>query len=282
MAPAWGTGKEPDPFVPRGLDWVRIFLRAVPIAVVTVVGLLLLLACRVIERPLCGMRRPVTPWIAMAVCRVDCRILGFRPRITGEPMRADGVIVSNHVSWLDILVLNSVQPVYFVAKSEVASWPGIGWLARATGTVFLERKRNKAAEHRDLFVTRLGYGHRLLFFPEGTSTDGLRVLPFKPTLFEAFFNDALRDRLEIQPVSLRYSAPIGGDPAFYGWYGTMDFAQSLLQVLAVRRQGNVDIVRHSPVAVRDFHNRKQLAAHVEGLCRSGVTGARNTHDGQNG
>ena len=95
-------------------------------------------------------------------------------------------VVANHASWLDIFALNAPQRIYFVSKDEVRDWPGIGWLARATGTVFIARKSREAGVQARLFETRMAAGHRLLFFPEGTSTDGRRVLPFKTTLFAAF------------------------------------------------------------------------------------------------
>ncbi|MGR3467474.1 MAG: lysophospholipid acyltransferase family protein, partial [Shimia sp.] len=155
--------------------------------------------------------------------------------------------------------LNAPTPLYFVSKAEVAGWPGIGWLARATGTVFIARRRTEAATHRALFETRLAAGHRLLFFPEGTSTDGRRVLPFKPTLFAAFFTEAFRRELRIQPVSVVYTAPVGQDDRFYGWWGDMGFGAHLLNCLMVERPGDVKIVYHPPVSIRDFGDRKALA-----------------------
>jgi 1-acyl-sn-glycerol-3-phosphate acyltransferase len=130
--------------------------------------------------------------------------MGLGRDVSGVPMRGEGAYVANHSSWLDILVLNASKRMYFVAKAEVAGWAGIGWLARGTGTVFVRRDRAEAAKQAALFETRLHAGHRLLFFPEGTSTDGLRVLPFRPTLFAAFFADGLRDSLQVQPVSVAY------------------------------------------------------------------------------
>ncbi len=122
-------------------------------------------------------------------------------------MHEKGAVVANHSSWLDIFTLNASQRIYFVAKSEVSGWPGIGWLARATGTVFITRKGTEAKRQQDLFEARLRAGHQLLFFPEGTSTDALRVLPFKPTLFQAFFTHGLDRVLFIQPVTVVYHAP---------------------------------------------------------------------------
>jgi len=185
-------------------------------------------------------------------------------------MRAPGAYVANHVSWLDIFVLNAGKRVYFVAKSEVRGWGGIGWLARGTGTVFIRRDRREAVAQTRLFEDRLIAGHHLLFFPEGTSTDGRQVLNFKPTLFEAFLSKRLRDRLRVQPVTLRYSAPQGVDDRFYGWWGDMEFGPSLLQILAAPRQGAVTVIYHPPLPVAAGLDRKHLARQAEAAVRFGL------------
>ena len=181
-----------------------------------------------------------------------------------------GAVVANHGSWLDIFALNACQRVYFVAKSEVANWPGIGWLARATGTVFIRRDPREAKAQQQLFEDRIRAGHHLLFFPEGTSTDARRVLPFKPTLFAAFYSHGLEKVMQIQPVTVIYRAPEGEDPRFYGWWGKMDFGPHLLKILAAPRQGEVEVVFHEPVDVADFPSRKLLAAHCEAAVRSAM------------
>jgi 1-acyl-sn-glycerol-3-phosphate acyltransferase len=200
-------------------------------------------------------------------------ILGIRHRVRGRPMRGRGAVVANHAGWLDIFTLNAAQRIYFVSKSEVAGWPGIGWLARATGTVFIARKGAEALAQKNLFVARLNAGHRLLFFPEGTSTDGLRVLPFKSTLFAAFFEDGLRETQSIQPVTVVYRAPAGEDPRHHGWWGDMAFGPHLARLLATPRNGSVEIVFHPPVRVADFADRKALAAHCEAAVRSAMPAA---------
>jgi 1-acyl-sn-glycerol-3-phosphate acyltransferase len=156
-----------------------------------------------------------------------------------------------------------------VSKAEVSNWPGIGWLARATGTVFINRDRKEAQNQTRIFEDRLMEGHRLLFFPEGTSTDGLRVLPFKTTLFAAFFSDRLHHRVQVQPVSVVYHPADGQPPRFYGWWGDMDFGASLLRLLAQRRQGRVVLVYHPALRVDDFANRKSLAHALEDSVRQG-------------
>ena len=184
-------------------------------------------------------------------------------------MSGPGAIVANHASWLDIFALNATDRVYFVSKSEVAGWPGIGWLARATGTVFIARKGREARAQAALFEARLQAGHRLLFFPEGTSTDGRRVLPFKSTLFAAFLAEGVPPGLRLQPVSVVYHAPPGQDARLYGWWADMDFGPHLMRVLAQARQGQIEVIFHPPVAVADFADRKALAAHCEAAVRAG-------------
>lgn len=237
----------------------RLVLKGAALVLVIFGGLLVLCLLRLIERPLCGLERPVTPGVTVFVCRNALRIIGLRLIVEGRLFSGAGAVVANHSSWLDIFVLNAVKRVYFVSKSEVAGWPGIGWLARATGTVFIERNRARAADQAHVFRARLGAGHRLLFFPEGTSSDGQRVLPFKTTLFAAFFAPELRGRLRVQPVSVIYSAPEGQDPRFYGWWGDMDLGPHLLRVLSARAQGTVHVVYHDALTVDRFTDRKALA-----------------------
>lgn len=252
----------------RGMGWARLVLRAGVLAIVAYGGLLVLLLLRLVERPLFGLARPWTPWITQGVCKAAVAIMGLDYMVKGTPMRQPGAIVANHAGWLDIFTLNAAMRVYFVSKSEVAGWAGIGWLARATGTVFINRKGTEALEQQRLFEDRLRAGHRLLFFPEGTSTDTLRVLPFKSSLFAAFWSHGLEHAMHIQPVTVVYHPPEGADPRFYGWWGEMNFASHLIQVLAMRRQGRVEVIFHPPVPVDGFEGRKALAAHCERVIRT--------------
>lgn len=271
MSPTWDSQEAPpahDPITAAG--YLRAVLRAVPLAILVFGCLLILLLVRLIERPLFGLHRPVTPYITQFVCRNAFRLLGIGFSSQGTLMRHPGAVVANHSSWLDIFALNARKRIYFVSKSEVAGWPGIGWLARATGTVFIDRDPKQARAQTALFQDRLLAGHKLVFFPEGTSTDGQRVLPFKTTLFAAFFNDVLRPGTYVQPVSVIYHGPDGQDPRFYGWWGDMSFDTHLLQTLAAPRQGRVELVYHPAMKVGDFAGRKDLAAACERVVRAGV------------
>ncbi|PWR04049.1 1-acyl-sn-glycerol-3-phosphate acyltransferase [Meridianimarinicoccus roseus] len=271
MSATWQGAPAPAAARITPLGWLRVVLRGSALGAVTFGGLALLLVVRLVERPLYGLHRPVTPYITQGVCRAAFVILGIAHRTEGTPMAQPGAVVANHASWLDIFALNARKRIYYVAKSEVAGWAGIGWLARATGTVFIARDRAQAAAQKQVFEDRLTAGHKLLFFPEGTSTDGRRVLPFKPTLFEAFFAPALKERIFVQPVSVVYTAPRGQDARFYGWWGDMDFAPHLLKVLAAPCQGEVFLTYHPPLRVADFSGRKSLCAACEIAVRGGHT-----------
>lgn len=268
MSPTWRSEEVPVQSPVQVVGWARVLLRGSALLGVLVLGVLVTLLLRFIEAPVHGRTRPWTGWITVAVCRIALRLFGLRVDTEGTPMQEAGIFVANHSSWLDIFVLNAGAPLFFVSKSEVASWPGIGWLARVTGTIFVRRARQDAEAQRALLEDRIGAGQRLLFFPEGTSTDGQRVLPFKPTLFAALFSDTLKET-HVQPVTVVYSAPDGQDPRFFGWWGDMAFGPHLLQVLACGSGGRVRVTWHAPLVVRDHENRKVLAREAERLVRSG-------------
>ena len=228
-----------------------------------------LLVLRLPERVIWGARRPLTPWITQAVCAATCACLGLKRRATGAPMAGPGAVLANHVSWLDIFVLNASARVMFVAKAEVRGWPGIGVLARGTGTVFVNRQRAQAKLQERMLGERLAAGHRLMIFPEGTTSDGLRVLPFKSSILGAFAGSL--PGVAIQPVTLRYHAPRGREARFYGWWAGLGFGRSLLEVLAQGPQGSVEVIWHAPIPCAGA-DRKSLATRAEAAVRSGLEG----------
>ncbi|MGV6840380.1 MAG: lysophospholipid acyltransferase family protein [Planktomarina sp.] len=275
MSVTWTEGGPAPDWPPFGWrDWLRILRRAIPLAFVTFGCLILLLLIRLIEAPIYGARRPITPYITQFVCRSAFKIMGIKHDIEGTPMADKGAAVANHATWLDIFTLNAEDRIYFVAKDDVASWPGIGWLARATGTLFVRRERAEAKRQNALFEERLRLGHRLLFFPEGTTSDGQRVLPFKPTLFQSFFADGVREDMHIQPISVCYCPSEGIDTRIYGWWDEMEFGEHLLRILSIKRQGRVLIKYLPPVAVADFKDRKELAVYLEETIRAALKSSK--------
>ena len=268
--PIW-MGDEPPPDKPVSpLGWLLLALRGAAMALALGGGLGVHLALRLIERPLFGTHRPWTPRLTQAVCRLCIAILGLRYAVRGQPMAHIGAVVANHTGWLDIFTLNACQRLYFVSKDEVANWPFVGWLARATGTVFIRRDPREAKAQQAIFEDRIRAGHHLLFFPEGTSTDGMQVLPFKTTLFAAFYTHGLDKVMQIQPVTVIYTAPVGEDPRFYGWWRDMGFAPHLVKVMTTLRQGAAEVVFHPPLDVSAFPSRKDLAAACEAAVRAGM------------
>ncbi|MGA1856604.1 lysophospholipid acyltransferase family protein [Azospirillum sp. 11R-A] len=203
------------------------------------------------------------------------RLIGLDVVVRGQ--RADGPVlfVSNHSSYLDIIVLGSQIPGSFVAKSEVGSWPFFGLLARLQRTVFVERKaRASVDKQRDDIGSRLDGGDSLILFPEGTSSDGNRTLPFKTALFAVAARRIDGRPLTVQPVSVA-ATRLDGIPMgfafrpFYAWYGDMDLAPHLWQ--AFRLGGmTVEVEFHPPVTIDGFSSRKALAEHCHRVISDGV------------
>ena len=204
--------------------------------------------------------------------RIVCRLLGIRLDVIGKaPEHGPLLIVSNHVSWLDIVVLSALAPVSFVAKKEVSLWPFFGSLARLQNTVFIDReRRHTTGISRNEMHERLASGEILVLFPEGTSSDGRHVMPFK----SSFFGAADTPEVLVQPVSLAYrghhNLPMNRRlmPS-YAWFGEMELAPHLLEAL---RNGPIEVtvVCHPPLRLNEEMNRKALARHAEELVRRGV------------
>ena len=199
-------------------------------------------------------------------------LMGLSHEVTGRPI-ACGAMVANHGSWLDVLALRAVRLVYFVSKAEVADWPWVGFITRVTGTVFIERRRVAAKRQEQILLERIAARQVLCFFPEGTSTDGQRVLPFKSALFSAFFRDGHPEDVVIQPVSIRYRPDPALPESFYGWWGTMGFERHVWDVLCRSRRGRVRVVFHPPMRPREVADRKSLASRCERMVAAGHAGA---------
>ncbi|HET9069363.1 MAG TPA: lysophospholipid acyltransferase family protein, partial [Amaricoccus sp.] len=204
-------------------------------------------------------------WAAQALPALG---LGYRQR--GEPMVGGGAFVANHSTWIDIVALQRAAAPFLVSKAEVRQWPVIGHIGRAIGTMFIDRRPAEAKRQEAELLARLARGDRMAIFPEGTSTDGLRVLPFKSALFGVFFAPELRDRIAVQPVSIAYRPRPDLPASFYGWWGEMDFANHLRDVMARSTGGVVELVFHPPLALADFPDRKALARAAEKAVRDGL------------
>ena len=223
-----------------------------------------------------ALGRPLVDRIPLIYHRGVCRILGIRLERRGNVSPARPTLfVCNHVSYLDIEALGALTTGCFVAKSEVASWPVIGLLARLQRSVFIERRRSRAAGQRDALAKRLEDGDNIILFPEGTSSDGTRVLPFKSALFAAAAD--ARGPLTVQPVSIAYTG-LNGSPlspeqrSHVAWYGDAELPGHLWRFLGLGTL-TVTVEFHAPVAARDFPTRKALADHCQRAVADGLSRA---------
>jgi 1-acyl-sn-glycerol-3-phosphate acyltransferase len=237
---------------------LRLILRA--LGLVTLTGALLPVYLAVPRRGV--RRRVVRTWN-----RCACAIAGFQVKVHGAPLAGTGhLFAANHVTYLDIVALASQLDVRFVAKREVADWPVIGYLARIIGTIFVERSSRRADMQIDSLRNALTAGHSVAVFPEGTSTEGLDVLPFKSSLFQAAVARSREAALWVQPVTVAYHRDHAGMPlnaedrAVYPWVGDATLVPHLAEVL--KRPGvEITLAFAPPVEAGAFSGRKALADH---------------------
>ncbi len=206
-----------------------------------------------------------------------CRLIGLKVRVIGTRAAGDRplVFVSNHTSWLDIPVLGGQLDGCFVSKGEVAKWPLVGAIARLGRTVFISRQRGNTGRERDEMRARLTAGDNLFLFPEGTTSDGSRVMPFLSSFF-AVAEGA--DPPLLQPVSVVYDR-LAGLPAgratrpLFAWYGDMTIATHYWR-LARHRGLRVTVLLHAPLETAAFANRKQLSQAVWRVVADGAATLR--------
>jgi 1-acyl-sn-glycerol-3-phosphate acyltransferase len=193
-----------------------------------------------------------------------CRIVGVRVAVEGPRPRGSCLLVSNHLSYVDVLVLASLFPCAFVAKAQIARWPVVGFLARAMGTLFVEREQKRSLGPLNARLSaRLARGEALVLFPEGTSTAGEGVLPFRPALLEP----AASLGLAVRHAALRYTTAPGDRPAREAvcWWGDTSFLAHLGALLGLARIEARVRFGAEPVAAAD---RKELAVRLERAVRA--------------
>ena len=234
----------PPPFATRGR--FRAVRRGVAVVLWT-------LPCAAVQAVLLRLPGSAKKRFARLYWRQVCRLLGLELRVVGTPARPAHravVFVSNHSSWLDIAVLGGVLHGRFIAKGEIARWPVINVVARLGRTVFVTRGRDTLSAEREAMTILLDGGDNLILFPEGTSSDGGRVLPFRSSFFSVA--DGSRERPPVvQPVSVVYDRlghlPTGRTTrAVFAWYGDMDLASHYWQ-LAQRAGLRATVVLHEPI-----------------------------------
>ena len=203
--------------------------------------------------------------------KIVLKILGIRVKLIGtKEDKRPLILIGNHTSYLDIVVLGSIMPICFVAKEEIRNWFLFGFLARMQNTIFIKRKNLKALESLDFINKQIRNDSALVLFPEGTTSTGKKVLNFKSSLFNLFENNSI---LRLQNFSLCYthvnSMPIDNRvrPQI-SWYGDMDIVSHLKGLLKLACI-NVTVVFH-PILVTKGMNRKEITMKSLDQVRNGI------------
>lgn len=234
------------------------------------------------------LNRPLAGRIPVAFHRLFLRLFGIRVTTRGRPpdQQQPTLVLANHVSWLDISVLSSLVPLSFIAKSEIAGWPVFGHLARLQRCVFLDRSRKAStAEVNVLVARRLARGDAIVLFPEGTTGDGVRLLPFRSSLVgaaRAALSEPGLERIHLQPLAIAYAGRDGlrvtrREMPAIAWYGDMELGPHLAGFV---RAGPLDVVVTwgEPIAFDVETDRKRATAEAEAAVRRGVQAVRAAPD----
>ncbi len=235
---------------------------------VTVKAVLIILwigACALVLQCMRLLRASPASQEALVQCcyRGLARILDIRIRIEGElSAQRPLLLVTNHSSYLDIIVLGAAARVHFAPKADVANWPAIGAICRMTGCVFIDRRVSRTGENVDALRRALEAGNVVALFPEGTTSDGKRVLPFRSSYFMLAEREVFNPPLAIQPATIRYRR-MHGLPLdtirqpLLAWYGDMDLLPHLRELLALQAI-EVVLTYHAPLEVSG-NSRKNIA-----------------------
>lgn len=181
----------------------------------------------------------------------------YRGALATDAGLPNGLIIANHISFLDIFVVNTIAPTAFVSKNDVRNWPLIGWLSARTDTLFLERGSRSAAQRaRENLVTHLRCGKRVALFPEGTTTRGDTVLPFHSALLQS----AIDAEATVTPIALRYRANDGSHSTAPAYVDDISLLECLRSI-ASEKQLYAEVVAHRPLTTGAI-DRRALSAHV--------------------
>ena len=194
------------------------------------------------------------------------RLFGLKLKVIGKQSYNSTIFVSNHISWTDILVIQSVLDIIFVAKSDVKKMPGLGFLASIANTVFIDRNPQKISKDSFILRKKIENGELICFFPEGTSTDGLRVLKFKSGFFQLLFDGIYNQNKyikKVQPLSIYYKVHNKNlSKDFYGWWGSMSIISHITKILCLS-SGSVELKFHDSLNSEEFNDRKEIALAAE-------------------
>lgn len=187
----------------------------------------------------------------IGIFNIDFMVHGIQPNWQTR----NTLFVANHISWFDIYALNSIRAVRFIAKLDIRSWPVLGWFVEKGNTLFVDRgKRTEAGRMLDVTIRALENGDLLAFFPEGTTTDGTHLLPFKASLIQA----AINTKATVWPVAIQYLDHNGKIDTNMGYYGDMSLAGSMAIMLTINKPVLV-LTYLEPLVFNERMTRTELA-----------------------
>lgn len=219
-------------------------------------------------------------WVHRSICdALNVKVVTFGRPLEGPPT----LFVCNHVSWIDIIVLGHVIKGCFIAKKDMIEWPVLGYLSTLQRTIFINReRRSDVHEQRQEMQERMHNGDNLILFPEGTTSDGGRVLPFKSSLFGVTENamhltsdeQGRTQELMVQPVTLVYKRinnmpTIRANRPSVAWYGDIEMGPHLKGVLKLLKI-EVEVHFHDPVSRNIFKTRKELSSYCHRTVENGL------------
>lgn len=252
------------------IDWMRI---GGVLSLVTVVSLILI----PIQAIGLYFDLPYRRWLPGYWHRLSCRLLGIRIHVHGGiDRRRPLLLAANHASWTDILILGAIADVVFIAKTEVAGWPIFGLLAKLQKTIFVAREeKRRAGEQVNEIATRMADGEVVVLFPEGTTSDGNRLLEVKSSLFGAAASArplAPDGVVYVQPVAIAYTKVYGMPMGRYhrpiaAWPGDIELLPHLVGILKAGAI-DVDVSFGPPVEFHAGDNRKALSTRIEADIRT--------------
>ncbi len=220
-------------------------------------------------------RHPFRQTIVQIIFKGTCVALGLKIILRGEPLcKAPSLFLSNHVSYLDILVLGATLKASFISKEAVKKWPIFGLYAQLQGAIFIKRTKKTLLNQKSVILERLQSGNSLILFPEGTTHTGIHVLPLKSSLLESIEHDILFSHLKIQPLSLTYTRLCGlplsrNDRLQYSWFGDLSL---LPHVYAIISKGPllIEIIAHAPLTAHKDLGRKTASAYCHDCISKGI------------
>ena len=212
---------------------------------------------------------PIEKWLPVFFHKMLLWLLSIEVEIVGESNRSrnGNLFISNHLSYLDIPILGSKFPLRFVAKSEVKSWPLFGFLAKKGRSIFIRRNKTESFNQKNKILDVLSSGEKVFIFPEGTTSDGNRVLKFKSSSFSSVENQ----NFIIQPIVIVYS-DLNGIPInrwlrpMIAWYGDMNLKPHLSKLVGLISI-KAKLIYLEPINTQNFDNRKDLSIQLENKIR---------------